>query len=211
MLSLHAAGPVAGDFTSFVETICAHDGVELLGISHTATHAAEALKAYKIDALIFPFDWADVVRTLKVSIGTSRPVPALVVVADQLSTPVLARSLACGFAGAVETAAHVDKAIDRIADVVRGSWNLANEPSLSGLALSPGLLARELMVSNADDQHVADLVGSGLTDDEIAVAMGWTLQKVRNCVEHLLSTNDLTYRTQLAVIRASLLKVPDFS
>jgi hypothetical protein len=41
--------------------------------------------------------------------------------------------------------------------------------------------------------------------------MGWTIQKVRNRIESLLASNDLAYRTQLAVIRASLLKVPDFS
>lgn len=74
--------------------------------------------------------------------------------------------------------------------------------------MSPGLLARELVFRDSNDRLVSDLVATGLTDDDMALAMGWTIQKVRNQIEHLLSANELTHRTQLAVIRASLLKVP---
>ena len=41
--------------------------------------------------------------------------------------------------------------------------------------------------------------------------MDWPIQRVRNRIENLLSNNQLSYRTQLAVIRAASLKVPDFS
>jgi len=211
MLRIHAAGPVVGEFATFVQAIDAHARVELAGISTTAAHTAEALKSNDVDALVFPFDWADVVRTLKVSRTAPTPDPSLVVVADRISTPILARSLACGFHGAVESDSNVDTALETISNVVGGRWSLENEPSLRGLGLSPGLLARELVFHDTDDRHLADLVGTGLTDDDIALLMGWNIQKVRNRIENLLSSNDIKYRTQLAVIRASLLKVPDFS
>lgn len=83
-------------------------------------------------------------------------------------------------------------------------------PSLQGLSHLRGLLARELIFEDADDQPVADLVGTGLSDDDIARVMGWTIQPVRNRIENLLASNELTSRTQLVVLRASRLKVPDF-
>jgi DNA-binding NarL/FixJ family response regulator len=176
-----------------------------------AAQTVEALKSSSVDALIFPFEWADVVRTLMVSQSSPKTEPSLVVVASQISTPILARSLACGFHGAVEASTPIESAVERIASVVAGTSTLESEPALRDLGLSPGLLARELVFRDSNDRLVSDLVATGLTDDDIALAMGWTIQKVRNQIEHLLSANELTHRTQLAVIRASLLKVPDFS
>ena len=211
MLKIHAAGPTDGQFASFVRDVDSHDSVNLAGTSSTAAQTAEVLKSDRVDAIIFPFEWADVLRTLETSRGAPRPNPALIVVAESLSTPILARSLACGFDGAVETEGKIDHAVRRIHDVVSGDWTLESQPSLHGLGLTRGLLARELVIEDTDDRHIADLVGTGLTDDDIALVMGWTIQKVRNRIESLLASNDLAYRTQLAVIRASLLKVPDFS
>ncbi|MBU6242341.1 MAG: hypothetical protein KJS66_11195 [Acidobacteria bacterium] len=211
MLRIQAAGPTAGQFGSFVRNVDSHTSVELTGLSSTATHTAEILKSGNIDALIFPFEWADVVRTLEVSRGAPKPDPALIVVAERLSPPILVRSLACGFDGAVETQGDVDHAVQKIHKVVAGDWTLESEPSMAGLDLRRGLLARELIIEDINDRHIADLVGTGLTDDDIALVMGWSIQKVRNRIENLLATNELAYRTQLAVIRASLLKVPDFS
>jgi DNA-binding NarL/FixJ family response regulator len=111
----------------------------------------------------------------------------------------------------VEASTPIESAVERIASVVAGTSTLESEPALRDLGLSPGLLARELVFRDSNDRLVSDLVATGLTDDDIALAMGWTIQKVRNQIEHLLSANELNHRTQLAVIRASLLKVPDFS
>lgn len=211
MLKLHAAGPDFGEFASFVEAVGGHAQVQLVGTSGTLAHTAEVLKGREIDVLLFPFGWADAIRTLKVSQTPKTPDPSLVVVADQASTPVLARSLACGFDGAVDSTSSIENAVEKMTSVVRGQWTLADEPSLRGLGLSPGLLARDLIITDREDQHIADLVGTGLTDEDIAYVMGWTVQRVRNHIESILSLNNISYRTQLAVIRASLLKVPDFS
>ena len=211
MLTLHAAGPDSGEFASFVRAIDTHPRVALTGASNMAAQTVEALKSSSVDALVFPFEWADVVRTLMVSQSSPKTEPSLVVVASQISTPILARSLACGFHGAVEAGTPIESAVERIASVVAGTSTLESEPALRDLGLSPGLLARELVFRDSNDRLVSDLVATGLTDDDIALAMGWTIQKVRNQIEHLLSANELNHRTQLAVIRASLLKVPDFS
>lgn len=211
MLKLHAAGPNGGEFASFVRAIDSDPRITLSGESNLAAHTVEALRTSPVDALIFPFEWSDVVRTLMVSRSSLTTGPSLVVVADRISTPLLARSLACGFHGAVESNSPIETAVERIASVVAGQSTLENEPTLRGLGLSPGMLARELLFRDTNDRHVAELVATGLTDDDIALAMGWSIQKVRNQIEHLLSANELTHRTQLAVIRASLLKVPDFS
>jgi DNA-binding CsgD family transcriptional regulator len=95
--------------------------------------------------------------------------------------------------------------------IVTGRVRLDNEPILRDLGLPPGLLARGLEVEPGDDTDIADLVGAGLPDADIAVTMGASVQTVRNRIEHILHANGLSHRTQLAVVRASLVKVPDFS
>jgi DNA-binding NarL/FixJ family response regulator len=74
-----------------------------------------------------------------------------------------------------------------------------------------GMLARELELSDGNDEQLVDLMATGLPDEDIASLMDWTVQRVRNRIERLLDDNALMYRTQLAVIRAASLKVPDFS
>lgn len=209
MVRLHAAGCDGEAFSSYVSLLATHRDLEVVGTSTTGAEAAEMVKSGGIDALIFPFDWADVIRTLKLSV-TAVSQPSFVAVTQPVTTPVLARSLACDFDGVVDSAVATDSAARHIQRVIAGESRLEDEPSLRGLGLSRGLLVRELVLTGADDRHLADLVGTGLSDEEIAIVMGWNIQTVRNNIERLLAANDLLYRIQLAVVRASLLKVPDF-
>jgi DNA-binding NarL/FixJ family response regulator len=57
---------------------------------------------------------------------------------------------------------------------------------------------------------VVELVGSGLTDADIATALRMTPQDVRNRIEAAMVLNGLTHRTQLAILQVLNWRVPDF-
>jgi DNA-binding NarL/FixJ family response regulator len=55
------------------------------------------------------------------------------------------------------------------------------------------------------------LVGVGLSDHEIAEALNLSIQNVRNRVAHSIRINQLTNRTQLALLQNTNWQIPDFA
>ena len=185
-------------------------GAALVGTSATARDTLDAMRSQQVDAVLFPTAWADIMRTLRVSIDGVGHSP-LILTTEQPSKTSLVRAFACGFNGTVFTSAGLTQAISRVSEIISGSWSLENEPVLRGLAITPGLLSRQVVFEDSHDEQIADLLGTGLLDHDIAILMDMTIQQVRNRIENLLTQNELSYRTQLAVVRAARLKVPDFS
>lgn len=185
---------------------------ELVGSGRTGSEISRAVRAGQLDALLFPLGVADLVRTVSRSVDTMHETaPALIMAAEALSAPLTVWATLSGFHAVVSTAETSANTLDRIARTAAGEHRLVEEPLVRALELTPGLLARNLIVEDPRDRHVADLVGAGLTDDDIARTMDLSIQTVRNRIEHLLSANGLRHRTQLAVMRAATLRVPDFS
>lgn len=210
MLRLHFAGPTDHPLVSTLSVLDAPSGAALIGTSSTARTTLDAMRSHDVDAVLFPTVWADIMRTLRTSIEDVGHSP-LILTTEQPSKTSLVRAFACGFNGTVFTSAGLAQAISRVSEIINGSWSLENEPVLRGLAITPGLLTRQLVFNDSHDEQIADLLGTGLPDDDIAVLMDMTVQHVRNRIENLLTHNELSYRTQLAVVRAASLKVPDFS
>jgi hypothetical protein len=55
------------------------------------------------------------------------------------------------------------------------------------------------------------MLSLGMTDHEIALVSNHPLQLVRNRIADLIILNDLVNRTQLAVLQATNLVIPDFT
>ena len=195
---------------STLSALGASVGAALVGTSATARNTLDAMRSQQVDAVLFPTAWADIMRTLRVSIDGVGHSP-LILTTEQPSKTSLVRAFACGFNGTVFTSAGLTQAISRVSEIISGSWSLENEPVLRGLAITPGLLSRQVVFEDSHDEQIADLLGTGLLDHDIAILMDMTIQQVRNRIENLLTQNELSYRTQLAVVRAARLKVPDFS
>jgi len=210
MLRLHFAGPDHHPLASAINVLRDTAGVALHGSSHTARATLDAMHSGDLDAVLFPTDWSDIMRTLRSSVNGTRHSP-LILASEQPSKTVLVRALACGFDGTVFTAVGPAGTVSRISQIIDGSWSLENEPALRELAITPGLLTQQLVFQDSHDEQIADLLGTGLPDDDIAILMDMTIQQVRNRIANLLTQNELSYRTQLAVVRAASVKVPDFS
>ncbi|MFZ9696611.1 MAG: hypothetical protein ACO3C5_03135 [Ilumatobacteraceae bacterium] len=201
MLRLHFAGPQGHPLSS---------SLALVGTTTTIGATLNAIRTNRIDALVFAYEWAHPMKAVRATVS-AEAFPPFIAVHEQASRAAMVHTLACGFDGLVGTIDGSDAIINKIERIVDGTWSFDSEPWLREVGLSQGLLAKELELSEDDDEQLVDLVGTGLPDGDIASLMNWSIQRVRNRIENLLSNNQLSYRTQLAVIRAARLKVPDFS
>jgi len=201
MLKLHFAGP---------EPQLIPPSLSLVGASTSINATVDAIRSNDLDAILFASEWAHPMRSVRSSM-TETSVPSFIAVHQNVSRASMAHALACGFDGVVSVGDPPHSTIGRITQIVDGSWTFESEPWLQELGLMRGMLARELELSDGNDEQLVDLMATGLPDEDIASLMDWTVQRVRNRIERLLDDNALMYRTQLAVIRAASLKVPDFS
>ena len=202
-------GMPCGDF---VASLGAHPDVDLVGVGSDGRDAVDAIRSAEIDALLFGEEYADLARTIRLSLGILlNGSPAMVLAAEEVSKGIIVRSIACGFDGLVAISDPTVTAADRLVNIVNGMQRLWDEPLLGEINYTPGLLARTLVSGSPLDAEVLDLVGAGLDDDAIARLLGIGIQDVRNRIEGLMHVNGLTSRTHLAVARASHVVIPDFA
>ena len=201
MLKLHFAGP---------EPRLMPQSISLTGSSTSIGTTVDAIRSYDFDALRFSSEWAHPMKSVRSALPQSS-VPSFIAVHRHASRASIVHALACGFDGVVSISDDPKSTIDKIAKIIDGTWTFESEPWLRELGVTRGLLARELILNDDNDNQLVDLIATGMPDDDIAYLMDWTIQSVRNRIERVLIDNELAYRTQLAVIRAASLKVPDFS
>lgn len=185
--------------------------IDVVDVCTTGQHAINAARGHPADALVFPPDWAETCRAMRLA-GTVRSnvPPHLVLAAVEPATSLLVKAFLFGFDGVITStdppetlAAHLDRIVD-------GSEQLIDNKVFHGLGVRHGLLAQEIVIDEDDDKDLARLIGAGFPDDDIADLLGWSIQHVRNRIEHLLTLNGLKYRTQLAVVSSSVWRIPDF-
>lgn len=180
-------------------------------IRPTGASVVTTLREAQIDAVLFPADWIDVARAIKQQVFPVLAVsPSVVLVTNRPRLATRARALSCGFDGAIDVSSAADDVVMDLNRITSASQRLENDTDLQSLGIVPGLLARGLVLNDDDDASLADLIASGASDEAIADALGWDIQFLRNRVAVLLDANGMTYRTQLAVARASSVRIPDF-
>ena len=184
--------------------------MDIAEVRSTGPELAEVFRDQRTDALVFPSASADLVRTVRLSNGTSLgSQPAMIVAVAPVSAAHVVRAATSGFHGVVSARDLTDPPASVIEDFVSGRRRLLDDPALARIRLTPGLLARPLVLEQPIDEEIADLIGLGLPDEDIALATGHSLQTVRNRIEGLLNANQLDFRTQLVVMRASRLSMPE--
>jgi len=204
--------PQSGALQPFVDAASSRDDLEVVGVTNSGRETADALRNGRVDALVFPDDWAELCRAIRVSLGlTSATGPSFVVGAQTLTAPLIVKSALYGFDGAVPALSAPSESVGRLVDIAHGSSHLTDEPLVRELGIRSGALARKVSLGDSIDREIADLLATGLTDDHIARVLSTSIQHVRNRIEQLLHSNGLTHRTQLAVLKAALWEAPDFS
>lgn len=186
--------------------------VKVVAVARTGREALKTLNSEPIDLSIHSEDTVDLARFIRhelrdeVAESVSR-----VVAAEAPTTPLIVKAHQLGFDG-ILTVPRSSAGLTAELKAVLARQNLLSEhPIIKSLDLSPGALDRRLQYANPVEIGIADLMGIGLTDQDISAAMQLSLQSVRNHIESLLSANDLSNRTQLAVLRAIDWSIPDFA
>ena len=210
MVRLFATTPVSHPLTEVVESLSNHPSVHVVGISDKGLDTVDAIRSESVDVVVFAETLADLARAIRISVPIPlSALPTMVVAMETLSAPQLITSAAYGFDGILPLTKDTDASATRLNDLVQGRHRLSDEAPVE--TISYGLLARPLVTDDPVDRQIADLVGSGLDDDEIAHLTGQSLQDVRNRIEGIIHANQLSTRTHLAIMRAAHIVVPDFS
>ena len=186
--------------------------VKLVAVARTGRDAIEVLNSEKVDVSIHSEDTVDLSRLIRPALNDEVALSiARVVASASPSTPLLVKAHQLGFDGVLAVPESPQKLASELNDVVGRRTSLSDHPTIKALHLSPGTLTRKLKYSNQTEIGIADLMGIGLSDHEIATAMQISTQAVRNHIEQLIHDNGLSNRTQLAVLRAIDWSIPDFA
>lgn len=192
-------------------------GIEIVGVGRTGHEVSAAIRGSAADIVVFPVEWMEIARSIRATLDPSpidparHTAPALALASATPSVALRLKSHLYGLDGVVDDSASPTEMGQQLEALVTGAEHISRDPLVAELGLEHGLLARTLTISTIEDRDIADLVGGGLTDDEIADLLAIPLQRVRNRIETLITSNGLAYRTQLAILVTSLVKVPDFS
>ena len=212
MVKVFAATKPGMPCDDLVAALHSHPEIDLVGVGVNGRETVDAIRSSSLDALLFGEEFADLARTIRLSADIPlNSSPTMVLAADDISKPIIVRSIACGFDGVVSMSDHVSSTAERLVNIVNGGHRLVDEPFLGQLNYTPGLLVRSLVTSGTIEAGVMDLVGAGLDDVAIPETLGMSIQQVRNSIENLLHANGLASRTHLAVARASHIVIPDFA
>lgn len=186
--------------------------VNVVSVARTGRHAVDVLNREAVDVSIHSEDTVELSRFIRNALhdDVSSSV-ARVVATPRPATPLLVKAHQFGFDGVIQLPRTPEQIAADLVDVVSRRTSLSEHPTIKSLNLTPGILTRTLTYSNQSESGIADLVGIGLSDTEIAETLQVTLQAVRNHIEQLLRDNQLSTRTQLAVLHAINWSIPDFA
>lgn len=186
--------------------------VNVVSVARTGRHAVDVLNREAVDVSIHSEDTVELSRFIRNALhdDVSSSV-ARVVATPRPATPLLVKAHQFGFDGVIQLPRTPEQIAADLVDVVSRRTSLSEHPTIKSLNLTPGILTRTLTYSNQLESGIADLVGIGLSDTEIAETLQITLQAVRNHIEQLLRDNQLSTRTQLAVLHAINWSIPDFA
>lgn len=187
------------------------EGVTVVGTGRTGREVSTAIRGSAVDIFAFPAEWSELSRTVRISLDLPLRGRPLFVVASRNPTPALAlKTHLFGFDGIVDVETPIDERAEQIRGLFERTHHVSDEPVVRDSGLAHGLFARTPIIPDVD-RDIADVIAAGLTDEQIASLLGMPLQRVRNRIENLIEENGLTYRTQLAILLAASLKVPDYS
>lgn len=186
--------------------------VNVVSVARTGREVVHVLARKPVDVSIHSEDTIELSRFIRNAVrGQASPALAHVVASPHPTAPLLVRAHQFGFDNVIAVPDAPERLVSALSDVVTRTSTLSDHPVIKSLNLQPGALTRSLSYSTELEAGIAGLVGTGLSDRDIARTLHVTLQTVHNNVEQLLRNHQLTTRTQLAVLNAINWSIPDYA
>ena len=207
---------VCNDYAEPLDSLIAvlenDSAVSSINVTNTGRQALDTLHSQQVDISISSGTGIDLNRMLQRHIDPEVANNLTRVVATTSpSVPLLVKAHQYGFNNVLPLTDDTTHFVPTLLRTLNGEESLADHPTVKALHLTPGVLAHEISFEDSNDRHVIELVGVGLPDLEIAEALNLTIQYVRNRVAHLIRINQLSNRTQLALLQNTNWQIPDFA
>lgn len=181
-------------------------------VATNGRQAIDALHSSPIDISISSGTGLDFNRMLQRHIAPTVAASLTRVVATQSPTvPLFVKAHQFGFNNVLPLTTPEEKIVPSLQRTLSGEESIKDHPSVKALHLTPGALTHSISFEDTNDHHIVELVGVGLSDHEIAEALNLSIQNVRNRVAHSIRINQLTNRTQLALLQNTNWQIPDFA
>ena len=197
---------------SIIEVLEKNRDITSVKVATNGRQALDALHSSPIDLSISSGSGLDFNRMLHRHIAPTVAGSLSRVVATQTpSVPLLVKAHQYGFNNILPLTTPEDQIVPSLQRTLRGEESIKDHPSVKALRLTLGALTHAITFDDANDRHIVELVGVGLSDHEIAEALNLNIQHVRNRVAQSLRINQLTNRTQLALLQNTNWQIPDFA
>lgn len=196
---------------SLVSVLRDNNEITSISIATTGRQVLNTLHTSPVDVSISSGNGLDFNRMLQRHIEpeVSEKLTRVVATNDP-SVPLLVKAHQFGFNNVLPLNSEPEQVVTTLQRTIRGEESIANHPVVQALHLVPGVLAKKISYEDSKDLHVIELVGVGLSDYEIAEALEINIQTVRNRIAHIIRVNNLTNRTQLALLQNTNWQIPDF-
>lgn len=196
---------------SLIEVLEKNRDVTSVKVATNGRQALDALHSSPIDLSISSGTGLDLNRMLHRHLAPTVAGSLSRVVATQTPTvPLLVKAHQYGFNNILPLTTPEDQIVLSLQRTLRGEESIKDHPAVKALQLTLGALTHAITFDDPNDRHIVELVGVGLSDHEIAEALSLNIQHVRNRVAQSLRINQLTNRTQLALLQNTNWQIPDF-
>ncbi len=197
---------------SLISVLRNNSNITNVNVARNGRQAIDALHSAPVDVSVSSGAGLDFNRMLQRHIAPEIASALTRVVATQTPTvPLLVKAHQFGFNNVLQLDRNGDEVFSTLQRTLHGEESLVNHPVVKALHLTPGALTRSITFQDDNDHYITELVGVGLPDHEIAEALQLTIQMVRNRIASILRVNQLSNRTQLALLQNTNWQIPDFA
>lgn len=197
---------------SLVSVLREDKTVSSVNVASTGRQVLDALHSSPFDVSISSSNGLDFNRMLQRHIepGIADKLTR-VVATNNSSVPLLVKAHQYGFNNILSLDTEPRNFVPTLQRSIVGEESLANHPTVKALNLAPGALVKSISFKDRHDLNIIELIGVGLPDYEIAEALDIDIQNVRNRIAEIMRINELTNRTQLALLQNNNWRIPDFN
>ncbi|CAB4651837.1 unannotated protein [freshwater metagenome] len=184
--------------------------IQIVDVVRNGRDMAIALKSKDVHLSVLAPEVLDLDLVVEKSRGF-RPQVKKVVVASSPSVPLVIKAHQFGVNDVISLDTDTASLVERFKMTIDGKSEIENHPVIQALHFKNGQFNKTVRHNDEDDLMILQLLSLGMTDQEIALVSQIPLQLVRNRIADLIVMNDLVNRTQLAVLQATNLVIPDFA
>lgn len=200
----------AGSLSPLTQILDTTPEIHIVNVVRNGRDMALALKSKEVHLSVLAPEVLDLDLVVEKSRGF-RPQVKKVVVASSPSAPLVIKAHQYGVNDVIALDTDTASLVERFKMTVEGRSEIENHPVIQSLHFKNGQFNKTVRHNDEDDLMVLQLLSLGMTDQEIALVSKIPLQFVRNRIAELIVMNDLGNRTQLAVLQATYLVIPDFA